>query len=139
MKKLLSLILCMSMALSGSSQTLKPRIQLGSNDTFLCFNLAQSRLLAKELLRGRYCDSIASANEKKIGQLCDLSQVKDSTIHFLKQQVTVQDCALEKSDQIIQQQDQKITVLSLQLKGTRRQRTVLIVCSVLLAVSLALK
>lgn len=127
------------MALSGSSQNLKPRIQLGSNDTFLCFSLAQSRLLAKELVKGRYCDSMTTANEAKIMQLCQLSQVKDSTIHFLREQVSVQDCALEKSDQIIRQQDQSITTLSSRIKGTRRQRTVLIVCSVLLAVSLALK
>ncbi len=139
MKKLVSLILCMWMALSGSSQNLKPRIQLGSNDTFLCFSLAQSRLLAKELVKGRYCDSMTTANEAKIMQLCQLSQAKDSTIHFLREQVSVQDCALEKSDQIIRQQDQSITTLSSRIKGTRRQRTVLIVCSVLFAVSLALK
>ncbi len=129
----------MWMALSGSSQIFKPTIQLGSNDTFLCFNLVQSRLLAKELVKSQYCDSINSANEIKIGQLCQLSQVKDSTIHFLKEQVTVQDCALEKSDQLIRQQDKSINKLTLGLKGTRRQRTVLIVCSVLLALSLVLK
>lgn len=129
----------MWMALSGSSQIFKPTIQLGSNDTFLCFNLTQSRLLAKELVKSQYCDSINSANEIKIGQLCHLSQVKDSTIHFLKEQISVQDCALEKSDQLIGQQDKSINKLNLSLKGTRRQRTVLIVCSVLLALSLVLK
>lgn len=127
------------MTLSGSSQTFKPRIQLDSNDTFLCFNLSQSRQLAKELVKSRYCDSINAANEVKVGQLCQLSHVKDSTIQFLREQVTLQDCALEKSDQLIRQQDRSIANLTLNLKGTRRQRTVLVVCSILLAVSLVLK
>ena len=129
----------MWMALSASSQTFKPQIQLGSNDTFLCFNLVQSRLLAKELVKSRYCDSINAACEVKIGQLCQLSQLKDSTISLLKEQVMVQDCALEKSDQIILHQEQSLNDLSRYLKTARRQRTVLLVCSVLLAVSLILR
>ncbi len=124
---------------SGFSQGLKPRIQLNKGDTFLCFNLAQSRELAKELLRGRYCDSLNSANEAKIALQSQLSEVKDTTINFLRQQVSVQGNALEKSGQIISQQGEDLNTAKLQIKSARRQRTVLIVCSLILLTSLVLK
>ena len=139
MKRLLSWTLCMLMTLSISSQTLKPVIRLDSKDTFFCFNLEQSRRIAKELVNGRYCDSISHATEVKLVQMEMLTNLKDTTILVLKQKITGQDFALRKSDELIHEQDLSIRGLSRQLKSTKVQRVILIICSSLLATGLAIK
>jgi hypothetical protein len=108
-------------------------------DTFLCFNLEQSRRIAKQLAWSQYCDSISKVAEVKLNQVQRLTDLKDTAIFILRQKVILKNRALEKSDEIIARQEVNIRGLSKQLRSVKVQRVLLVLCSILLAANLAVK
>jgi hypothetical protein len=68
------------MSFTGFSQVLTPKVEISEADTFFCFTLPQSRIIAKELLHAQYSDSIVMALEEKNCLQYELILKKDSII-----------------------------------------------------------
>ena len=77
----------MVMSFSIFSQGIKPRIQLIGKDTFFCFTIPQSKIIAKDLEKGRYCDSIRIQTECELEAIKEQTQAKDTTILILQEKI----------------------------------------------------
>ncbi|MCB9448701.1 MAG: hypothetical protein H6585_10190 [Flavobacteriales bacterium] len=84
MKGLLLLILLTAMSFTAFSQALTPKVQLIDGDTVFCFSIEQSRIIAKHLEKGKYCDSLVVQHEQNEKVLKEAVAVKDSTIEKLE-------------------------------------------------------
>lgn len=72
------------MSFTAFSQALTPKVQLIDGDTVFCFSIEQSRIIAKHLEKGKYCDSLVVQHEQNEKVLKEAVAVKDSTIEKLE-------------------------------------------------------
>ena len=72
------------MSFSAFSQSLTPKVQVQNKDTLFCFTIPQSKVIAKHLENGRYCDSVLTKTENEIDLLNQLQTVNDSSMLILK-------------------------------------------------------
>lgn len=96
------------------SQGLKPRIEQVGKDTFFCFNLVQSREIAKQIEEKIYCDSINTGLETEIALLNAQTCNRDSTILLLQLEGI-------NHNLIISNQEGIIANVNSQLKQTQRK------------------
>lgn len=78
------------MSYSIFSQDIKPIVQLIGKDTFFCFTIPQSKIIAKDLEKGRYCDSILSQTECELEALKEQIITNDTAISVLQENISNQ-------------------------------------------------
>ena len=86
-KKSIPLLLCLLWTCTAISQNLKPIVQRINHEQHFCFDLSQSRYIAKALVRQSYQDSLIKALEKKTDTWAELTRHKDSIITTLDVQI----------------------------------------------------
>jgi hypothetical protein len=90
------------MSCSIFSQSIKPKVQLIGNDTCFCFTIPQSKIIAKDLQKGVYNDSILTQTESELEALKQQKLVTDTATSILQnkiknqaQMITNQETALQ--------------------------------------------
>ena len=101
MRKLPLLIALVAMSFSAFSQSLTPKVQVQNKDTLFCFTIPQSKVIAKHLENGRYCDSVLTKTENEIDLLNQLQTVNDSSMLILKMKTENQQSIISNQDAVI--------------------------------------
>jgi hypothetical protein len=114
MKKYLALIALTAMNFISFSQGLTPRVHREGKDTLFCFTISQSKLLAKTVEAGVYCDSVGKKLQEEISLFDQLTCSQDSSFHVLLS-------AQKNSEKIISNQEEIISDLKQQLATAKKQ------------------
>ena len=104
------------------SQSLKPIVQKLNNDTLFCFNLSQSRELAKLLVSGAYNDSIAQSLSKESKRLYTVLDNKERQINNLNLKVTFTNQIVENQKENLRSLEGYLEQRDKKLKRVKRQR-----------------
>jgi hypothetical protein len=105
------------------------------NDTLLCFSISQSKILAKRITEGIYCDSLVNHLEITNLYLDEVILAKDSTITLLNKKMQLSEAQNNNQQKVINHL--KSNVLMNQ-QALNRQRTQKKVLSVALGVAIVL-
>lgn len=89
------------MTFTASSQILSPQVLLQGNDTLFCFSVIQSKIIAKELIGGRYCDSVNFELRKEITALSDINELQDSALLKLGRKIDNQQIIIYNQEAMI--------------------------------------
>lgn len=122
MRKLMPLILSLTMSFSGSSQSLKPKVRLENKDTLFCFTIPQSKVIAKHLENSRYCDSVLTQTENEVELLNQLQTVKDSSLLIMKMKTENQQTMMINQNAVIGDLNLKLEQTEKKLKSERWQK-----------------
>lgn len=96
------------------SQGIKPKVQLIGNDTCFCFTIAQSKIIAKDLEKGMYNDSILAQME------CALEAVKEQKLTSDTAIIVLQN-TIQNQGQIIDNQAEAFQKLTDELQVSNRK------------------
>ncbi len=90
------------MSCLASSQNLTPKVQIQNKEPLFCFTIPQSKIIAKHLEKGKYCDSVLMQTENEADLLNQIITVNDSSIAVLKTKTDNQQYMIINQDNIIQ-------------------------------------
>ncbi len=127
MRKLKLLIITTVMSFCSFSQTLRPIVEILESDTLFCFNLPQSRELAKIITEGIYSDSIAISLSTENQRLYSLMEVKDKQISNLNATIDLKDQVTKNLDQSVISLTQHVEERDRQLRKSKRQKKWLLI------------
>ena len=113
------------MSFTCSSQVLKPVIQKTDKDTLFCFTLGQSKLIAKELEKSAFCDTILLSQETALKILQELEAGKDSAFYVLKMKSSNQEEIIANRDFHIHKLNIELEKKDKQIKKVIRQKRLL--------------
>lgn len=122
MKKLMPLILSLTMSFSASSQNLTPKVQVQNKDTLFCFTIPQSKVIAKHLENSRYCDSVLVQTENEVELLNQLQMVKDSSLLIMKMKTENQQTMMVNQEAVIGDLNLKLEQTEKKFKNERWQK-----------------
>lgn len=122
MKKLMPLILLLTMSFSVSSQSLKPKVRVENKDTLFCFTIPQSKVIAKHLENSRYCDSVLTETENQVELLNQLQVVNDSSLLVMKMKTENQQTMIANQQEVIGDLDLKLKQSEKKFKNERWQK-----------------
>jgi hypothetical protein len=95
------------------SQTITPKIQLIGKDTCFCFTIPQSKIIAKELQKGLYNDSILTQTECELGALKEQKATDDKATIVLQQKV-------KNQSQMLTNQENAVAAVTSDLQSSRK-------------------
>jgi hypothetical protein len=84
------------------SQTIKPTVQLIGKDTCFCFTIPQSKIIAKELQKGIYNDSILLQTECELEALKEQKAVNDTATEVLQNKIKNQTQVISNQESAMQ-------------------------------------
>ena len=116
------------------SQELKPIVLEVNHDTVFCFTINQSKMLAKRIELGRYCDSLTVKQQKLVKLLESISQTKDSINTGLERKVILLEQIKQNQGENIQLLKATIKKKDKKLKKSKVQKILLVVGLGLMAV-----
>ncbi len=83
------------------SQGIKPNVQLIGKDTCFCFTIPQSKIIAKDLQKGLYNDSILIQAECELEALKEQKLVTDSATSILQRKIKDQTTMMVNQEEIL--------------------------------------
>jgi hypothetical protein len=107
------------MSCSIFSQGIKPKVQLIGNDTCFCFTIPQSKIIAKDLQKGVYNDSILAQTECELEALKEQKLVSDTTTVALQTKIKNQTKMMLNQESALQTSTNDLQLLT---KRERNQR-----------------
>src|SRR3954470_7442668 len=113
MKKLMLLISLITMSYSIFSQSIKPKVQLIGKDTCYCFTVLQSKIIAADLEKGMYNDSILALTE------CELEALKEQKL-TTDTATTVLQIKIKNQTQIMFNQEHTLQTISNDLQVSKK-------------------
>lgn len=122
MKKLMLLILFLTMSCLASSQNLIPKVQIQNKDTVFCFTIPQSKVIAKHLQNSRYCDSVLVQTENEVELLNQLQAVNDSSLLIMKMKTENQQTVILNQESVIGDLHLKVQHTEKKFKNERWQK-----------------
>lgn len=122
MKKLMPLILLLTMSFTASSQSLKPKVRLENKDTLFCFTIQQSKAIAKHLENSHYCDSVLIQTENQVELLNQLQAVNDSSMLIMKMKTENQQTMIDNQQAVIGDLNLKLKQTEKKVKNERWQK-----------------
>ena len=102
------------MSCSIFSQGIKPKVQLIGNDTCFCFTIPQSKIIAKDLQKGAYNDSILTQTECELEALKEQKLVTDTATSILQNKI-------KNQAQIITNQESGLQMVTGDLLVSKKQ------------------
>lgn len=97
-------------------------MHIENNDTLFCFSMQQARVLAKQLVRGLYCDSIVVKLGMEADTLQQLQADRDSTIKALKTEYLLENMLVNNQKASIAELTATLSSSHALLRRERRQK-----------------
>ncbi len=139
MKKLMPLILLLTLSFTVSSQTLTPTVSIQNKDTLFCFTIPQAKVIAKHLQNSTYCDSVLAQTENEVELLNQMQALNDSSLLVLKMKTENQQSMMTNQEGEIGNLNLKLGQTEKKVKSERWQKRLFAVGTFLFAALYILK
>ena len=113
------------------SQGIKPKVQLIGKDTCFCFTIAQSKIIAKDLEKGRYNDSILTQMECEVEVLKEQKAVNDTAILGLQKKLENQNQVISNQYKTIQKVTDNLQVSEKKVRNQVWQKRLFVITTFL--------
>lgn len=110
------------MSFTVSSQSLTPKVRLENKDTLFCFNIQQSKVIAKHLENSRYCDSVLVQTENQVELLNQLQAVNDTSLLIMKMKTENQQAMIVNQEAVVGDLNLKLEQTEKKFKSERWQK-----------------